>query len=130
MSRYVRKEFLSPCADETGSIVCQIETPLQKDITEYHTRDGQSWMRGVIKVSDCSKTVHIDFDCHDQSSYEKRIAKLDKMLGEVQAMRNQYEAMWANNLRNIAHKKRQIKQEAIDKAAAEDARRANYRGSV
>ena len=128
--RYVRKEFLSPCADETGSIVCQIETPRQKDIQEYHVRDGSGWLRGSIKVYDCNKYALLDFDCSDQKGYEKRIAKLDKLLKEVQDMRNQYEEMWNSHLRDVAHKGRQLAQEAIDKQAAEDARRSNYRGRV
>lgn len=127
--RYVRKEFLSPAADESGSIICQIETPLQKDISEHYTKQGWAWMRGTIKMSDCSKTVHLDFDCHDQTSYEKRIAKLDKILEEVQAMRNQYEAAWSNSLRDVAHRGRQLEQERIDQRNAEDARRAAYRGA-
>ncbi|QYW06574.1 hypothetical protein uav_043 [Pseudomonas phage UAVern] len=126
--RYVRKEFLSPAADEAGSIICQIETPLQKDISLHYTTQGWAWMRGTVKVSDCSKTVHLDFDCHDQSSYEKRIAKLDKLLEEVQAMRNQYEAAWDNHLRDVAYRGRQLEQERIDAQNAADARRAGYRG--
>lgn len=128
--RYVRKEFLSPCADETGSIVCQIETPRQKDITEYHVRDGAAWLRGEIKVNDCNRQVSLDFDCHDQKSYEKRIAKLDKFLKEAQDMRNQYQEAWENMLRDVAYRGRQLEQEVIDKKAAEDERRANYRGRV
>lgn len=130
MARYVRKEFLSPCADETGSIVCQIETPLLTQITEYMVRDDTPWLHATIKLSDCSKTVHIDFDCHDQSSFEKRIAKLDKMAKEVQDMRKQYEEMWENAKRNLEHKKRSLAQEAIDKQNALDASRAAYRGRV
>lgn len=130
MARYVRKEFLSPAAWETGSIVCQIETPLVKDITQYQIEQGYTSMHSSIKLSDCSKSITLDFDCHDQSSFEKRIEKLDTMLKEVQDMRNQYAVMWENTLRNMEHKKRQLAQEAIDKQAAEDARRANYRGRV
>lgn len=130
MARYVRKEFLSPCADETGSIVCQIETPRLLDISSRDVEDGCAWMHASIKVNDCSKHIRLDFDCHDQKSYEKRIAKLDKMLKEVQDMRNQFEAAWENSLRDVAHKGRQLAQEAIDKQAALDAVRANYRGRV
>lgn len=126
--RYVRKEFLSPSADESGSIICQIETPQQKDISEHYTKQGCAWMRGTIKMSDCSKTVHLDFDCHDQRSYEKRIAKLDKILEEVQAMRNQYKEAWESHLRDVAYRGRQIEQEKIDEANAVAEVRAAYRG--
>lgn len=126
--RYVRKEFLSPSADEAGSIICQIETPQQKDISEHYTKEGCAWMRGTIKVSDCSKTVHLDFDCHDERSYEKRIAKLDKLLEEVQAMRNQYEAAWDNHLRDVEHKRRSLEQERIDAQKAREDKQAAYRG--
>lgn len=128
--RYVRKEFLSPCADETGSIVCQIETPRQKDIQEYHVRDGAAWVRASIKINDCHKAALLDFDCSDQKGYEKRIEKLDKLLKEVQDMRNQYQEAWESSLRDVAYRGRQLEQEVIDKKAAEDARRANYRGRV
>lgn len=128
--RYVRKEFLSPCADESGSIVCQIETPRQKDIHEYHVRDGSTWVRASIKINDCHKSALLDFDCSTQKGYEKRIEKLDKLLKEVQDMRNQYQEAWESSLRDVAYRGRQLEQEAIDKKAAEDERRANYRGRV
>jgi hypothetical protein len=128
--RYVRKEFLSPCADETGSIVCQIETPLMKDITESRVKEGCAWMYGHIKINDCNKHVQLEFDCHDQKSFEKRIAKLDKLLKEVQDMRHQYEAAWENHLKDVAHKGRQLEQEKIDKQRAADERARNYRGRV
>lgn len=129
MARYVRKEFLSPAAWETGSIVCQIETPLTKDINQYQIDNGVH-MHSSMKIADCSRSITLDFDCHDQSSFEKRLEKLDVMLKEVQDMRNQYAAMWENSQRNVEHRKNQLAQEAIDKKAAEDARRANYRGRV
>lgn len=128
MARYVTKEFLSPSADETGSIVCQIETPLVKDISEYAM--DNPWMRAGIKMTDCSKYINLDFDCHDQASFEKRLAKLDKIINEVQSMRNQYEAMWENNLRNVEHKRRSIAQAKIDAQKAKDDHARNYRGRV
>lgn len=128
MARYVRKEFLSPCADESGSMVIQVETPLTSQITEYMIRDGSPWMRGSMGITDCSRKIELDFDCSSQSSYEKRIAKLDKMVKEVQDMRKQYEEMWENAKRNLEHKKRQLAQEAIDKANAAKERAANYKG--
>lgn len=129
MARYVRKEFLSPAAWETGSIVCQIETPLTKDISQYQIDNGIH-MNSSLKLADCSRSVTIDFDCHDQSSYEKRLEKLDNLLKEVQDMRTAYEAMWANTQRNKEHRERQLAQEVIDKQKAEEARRANYRGRI
>lgn len=129
MARYVSKEFLSPCADETGSIVCQIETPLVTQISEYTVRDG-GWMHASVKVSDCSKTVTLDFDCSSDSAYEKRVAKLDKMIEELQNMRHQFTHMWDNMKRNVAHKERLLAEEKADKLAEEELRRVNYRGRV
>lgn len=126
--RYVSKEFLSKSADESGSIVCQIETPRQKDINSHHVLNGASYIWAKIKINDCSKAVTLDFDCHDQKSYEKRIEKLDKLLEEVQTMRKQYEEMWYSSLRDVEHKGRQLEQEAIDKAKATEARSGAYRG--
>lgn len=130
MARYVRKEFLSPCADESGSMVIQIETPLTSQITEYMVRDNNPWLRASIGITDCSRRIELDFDCSSQSTYEKRIAKLDKMVKEVQDMRKQYEEMWENAKRNLEHKKRSLEQAAIDKAAALEAARSSYRGAV
>lgn len=45
-------------------------------------------------------------------------------------MRNQYEAMWLNNKRDVTHKGRQLEQERIDKQNAADERARNYRGRV
>lgn len=128
MARYVSKEFLSKSADESGSIVCQVETPRQKDIGAHHVLNGVGYIWAKIKINDCSKSVMLDFDCHDQKSYEKRIEKLDKLVEEVQTMRKQYEEMWNSSLRDVAHKARQLEQEAIDKAKAAQDRAGNYRG--
>lgn len=126
MARYVRKEFLSPCSGESGSIVCEIETPLVKDIYEHQLDNPR--MSGSIRISDCSRHTLLDFDCSGQSAFEKRVAKLDKLLAEIQGMRDQYIAMWENNLRNVEHKRRSLAQEATDKANAARERAANYRG--
>lgn len=126
--RYVSKEFLSKSADESGSIVCQIETPRQADIHQHHVQDKVTYIWAKIKINDCSKHVTLDFDCHDQKSFEKRVEKLDKLVQEVQTMRKQYEEMWYSSLRDVEHKGRQLEQEAIDKVRAAEATRANYRG--
>lgn len=128
--RYVRKEFLSPCADESGSIVIQIETPRVKDLNQTHVAEGCSWIYSSIKISDCHKYSVLEFGCHDQKSYEKRIAKLDKLLKEVQDMRNQYQEAWESSLRDVEYRGRQLEQERIDKQKEAADRAANYRGRV
>lgn len=81
-----------------------------------------------MKISDCHKYSLLEFGCHDQKSYEKRIAKLDKLLKEVQDMRNQYQEAWESSLRDVEYRGRQLEQERIDKERAASDRAANYRG--
>lgn len=98
MARYIRKEFLSPCAHETGNIVCQIETPRVKDFSSYS--EG-IYVYASIKLSDCMKSITLDFDASSQGAFEKRLSKLDKMIAELTAMRNQYEVLWENGRKDF-----------------------------
>lgn len=98
MARYVSKEFLSPCAHETGSIVCQIQTPLVKDIAEWDAKRGP-YLQASIKLRDCSDNIVLDFDVtHTQKRFDKRLAKLDKMIEELQNMRTHFVQMWEQSV--------------------------------
>jgi hypothetical protein len=100
--RYTTKNFLSPSPEESGSIICKIETQRASDVK------GNQWviqqgghMSASVRVADCSQHVYLDFDATGQKSFEKRVMKLDKMIDDLQAMRHQYIAMWENHIRDI-----------------------------
>ena len=112
--RYVTKEFLSPSAGESGNIVCEITTQRLKDIRDYHIRDG-GYISGNIRIADCGNHIILDFDASGQRAFEKRVAKLDKLISEIQAMRHQYVAMWENHQRDLAHYAKQQKEETKKK---------------
>lgn len=112
--RYVTKDFLSPSAGESGSIICEITTQRLKDIRDYHVRDG-GYISGSIRMADCGNHIILDFDASGQRSFEKRVEKLDKLLHDIQAMRHQYVAMWENHIRDLNHYAKQQKEEGKKK---------------
>lgn len=106
--RWTVKEFLSPSPDESGSIICTIKTSLVKDMTphSYAVRTGGS-MNASIRLSDCSNHILLDFDAEGQKSFDKRIQKLDKLIGHLQDMRSQMNEVWSSHLRDVEHFKKQ-----------------------
>ena len=83
--RYVDKQFLSECYGESGSMVVQFSSPTLEDYREckyYREIDGG------IHISDCSKTICLDFSFADEAAMIKRIAKLDKMIEMLQNTRS------------------------------------------
>lgn len=111
--RYVTKEFLSPAADESGSIVCTIKTAQIKDFQRWTVASGGT-INGSVRIADCSEHVILDFHAEGQRNFEKRLTKLDKLISELQNMRHQYVAQWENHQRDLAfYKQREgIKDEA------------------
>lgn len=99
--RYVSKEFLSNCAHESGSIVCTIETAKPEDISSYRAKQGSN-IDADIRIADCSEHVILDFNAVGQKAFDKRIAKLDKMLEEITLFREQYIACWKQHQLDIA----------------------------
>lgn len=103
--RYVTKDFLSASPDESGSVICKITTARVKDMSEYSIRDGGR-IDGTLRISDCSDHVEIDFYAVGENNFKKRVEKFDLLLEKVQAMREQYVAMWENHQRDIEHFKK------------------------
>lgn len=119
--RYVSKQFLSPCPDESGSIVCQIETPLVKHMHvstyDWNGNKGEPNIRpdmdAYITFRAChGEPVKLDFCAHDQKSFEKRLTKISFMIQELENMRGQMTEMWYSHLRDIEFK---IKEEGEKK---------------
>lgn len=107
--RHIDKRFLSESIGETGAMVCTIETPLAKDISDWTIREG-GHISGSIQVRDCNgRPVHLDFDSTGQKTFEKRIAKLDLMVDMLTRMRKQYEEMWYSHQRDLKWKEQQAK---------------------
>lgn len=75
--RYVDKQFLSPCYGESGNIVVSISSPTVELLKE---EKWNNYVNMDISISDCSKTISLDFDFTDREQFDKRIAKIDKMM--------------------------------------------------
>uniref|UniRef100_A0AAU6VXQ7 Uncharacterized protein n=2 Tax=unclassified bacterial viruses TaxID=12333 RepID=A0AAU6VXQ7_9VIRU len=111
--RYISKQFLSPCAHETGSIVCQVETPLVKNLYVGYKDvispdlDGSVWFRACH-----GEPVKLDFNASSQKDFDKRITKLDLMIEELTKMRGQMTEMWYSHLRDIEYKTKQLEDES------------------
>lgn len=99
--RYVSKEFLSPSAHESGSIVCTAETAKPDHISSYLAGQGGS-IDASIRLADCSEHVIIDFNATGQKAFDKRVKKIDKMLEEITLFREQYIACWKQHQLDIA----------------------------
>lgn len=110
--RYISKQFLSPCAHETGSIVCQIETPLVKDMYVGYKGvvtpdlDAYVWFRACH-----GEPVKLDFNACNQKEFEKRTAKIDLLIEELTKMRGQMTEMWYSHLRDIEFKTKELAKE-------------------
>lgn len=83
--RYVDKQFLSQSYGETGNICVQFSSPREKDFLD---REWERYIDGSICISDCSKTIYLDFNFEDEETMNKRLEKLDKMIEVLQNARN------------------------------------------
>ena len=83
--RYVDKQFLSEGYGESGNIVVQFSSPTLEDYKE-----SNYWrsIDGDVSISDCSKTICLDFTFTDEVTMMKRIAKIDKMIEMLQNARS------------------------------------------
>lgn len=112
--RYISKNFLSPCAGETGSVVVEVTTPRVKDLYLYGSgKDAiiNPDMEGTLTFRACyGEPVKLDFNCCSQKDFEKRISKLDLIIEEVTKMRGQMTEMWYSHLRDIEHRMKESKE--------------------
>lgn len=113
--RYISKNFLSPCAGETGSIVVEVTTPRVKDLYVYGSGAEAKIhpdLDATLSFRACyGEPVKLDFNVSNQKDFEKRIAKLDLIVDELSKMRGQMTEMWYSHLRDIEFK---MKQESED----------------
>ena len=108
--RYVDKQFLSECYGESGSMVVQFSSPTLEDYEEssyWRTIDGD------ISISDCSKTICLDFNFSDEVTMKKRIAKLDKMIEMLQNVRTVLPQLLADR-EKVAEEFRKQEEKEVD----------------
>jgi hypothetical protein len=106
--RFATKDFLSTSADESGSIICKLTTDRVKDMNSWcHSVKSGGYMSGNVRIADCSDHIILDFDCTGQKGFDKRVAKLDKLISKLQDMRHQMDHMWENHLRDLEHYKKE-----------------------
>lgn len=110
--RYVSKQFLSPCAHETGSIVVTVETPLVKDMYAWSAGcEVKPNLDAGVSFRAChGEPCNLDFNANSQKDFDKRMAKLDVMIGELTKMRGQMTEMWYSHLRDVEFKNKQEKE--------------------
>jgi len=118
--RHISKQFLSPCANETGSMVCQIETPLVKHLHAYNYDYMGNKADMTIKPDmDASvmfrachgEPVRLEFNCNSQKDFEKRLTKVSLMIQELEDFRRQMGEMWYSHLRDIEFKMTELEKE-------------------
>lgn len=108
--RYVSKQFLSPAAHETGSIVCTIETPRIKDMSDWGG-GAKPTLHASVSFRACyGEPVNLELNCDNQRSFEKRQDKLNLMIDELTKMREQMTEMWYSHLRDVEFKNNQPKE--------------------
>ncbi|WKV20509.1 hypothetical protein 16Q_116 [Pseudomonas phage 16Q] len=105
--RYVSKQFLSPAAHETGSIVCTVETPRIKDMSDWGSGAKPSLHASVGFRACYGEPVSLEFNCESQRAFEKRQDKLNLMIDELTKMRDQMTEMWYSHLRDVEFKNKQ-----------------------
>lgn len=106
--RYISKQFLSPCAHETGSMVVTVETPLVKSLYVSFNNEYRPNLDASVTYRAChGEPCNLDFNASNQKDFDKRIAKLDLMISELTKMRGQMTEMWYSHLRDIEFKKKE-----------------------
>ncbi|MNE21181.1 hypothetical protein D3C80_1143320 [compost metagenome] len=107
--RYISKQFLSPCAHETGSMVCLIETPRIKDMYGGYSGVVSPDMEATVTFRACyGEPVKLELGCNSQKDFEKRLAKVSLMIQELEGMRRQMTEMWYSHLRDVEFKKKEL----------------------
>ena len=71
------KRFLTKRGDEGGSVRWSINTD------EYSNKSIESY----LTLTDCGGTITLEFSYHTSKGYDKRVAKLDAVIEELQSMR-------------------------------------------
>ena len=71
------KRFLNDSHEEFGYICWSVSTEV--------TYGGI--VSAELSIADCSKTICLEFDCHEQKHIQKRIQKLDNMMESLHNMR-------------------------------------------
>lgn len=107
--RYISKQFLSPCAHETGSMVCQIETPLIKSMYAGYQGVVSPDMDAYVWFRAChGEPVKLDFNATSQKEFEKRLTKVSLMIQELEDFRRQMGEMWYSHLRDVEFKTKEL----------------------
>lgn len=52
-------------------------------------------MSAQINISDCFRSVSLDFHCNDEEQYKERLNKLNILISELTAFKEKYEAVHA-----------------------------------
>ena len=73
------KTFLSESHDEGGSVSWSVNT--QAEI--WH----EARVEASVYLRDCDKQICLDFDCNEFKHIDKRLAKLDTLMVELNKMR-------------------------------------------
>lgn len=72
------KRFLTARGDEGGSVRWYVKTPED----EYYLVESE------LYLSDCGKTITLEFSCEKYKHLDKRIAKVNALIQEATAFRN------------------------------------------
>ena len=97
--RYINKQFLSDDYDESGSLVLKCETPKdigsEEDVLDRVLHSDKVWVDASAQFRDCySKPIDLCFSFNDEKGYNKRIAKVEKMVSMLTEFKEQLTVHW------------------------------------
>lgn len=103
--RHVSKEFLSPAAYESGSIITMVETARVKDMCSYTLNSPPQIHAKIILRACYGEPLELDFDVRGEKGFAKRLAKIEKLQAELEKFKTHFVSGWENHLRNYEHAK-------------------------
>jgi hypothetical protein len=87
---YCSKKFLSDRADESGSLICKVESSRLEDLYSDNTHVDAGITLRACYGEPCS----IDLSFSSEKSLHRRIAKIDLMIEELGKLRDILPEMW------------------------------------
>lgn len=91
--RYISKQFLSDDYDESGAIVCKAETVMYEDVGKHYAECPT--IDASVIFRDCyGKPTELGFYVNSEKGLERRVAKLNLMIEELQKFRDALTPMY------------------------------------
>lgn len=91
--QYCQKIFLSDHYDESGTMVVKAASDRQEDLSRYGAESPS--VEASVQFRDCyNEPISLDFRVTSDRRLEKRLAKLDVMIFQLQQLKEQLPVFW------------------------------------